>query len=262
MCAHSKVDENKNSIQMACDASDIYLPFCNISNHELIELHGFCLEIIKCIEKRTHWPAVQKYHKKKEDCRLIPVLYVEKKVKTKNDKKMLQIGRRRSTGSPEWREWLVARESILLNEGERGTEGENFYRNKRGETGEIIYSEEESTAPSSLSSSTSSTYSSSSCASDSEGEEGFHPGRFGLEDGEMRSFQLDDEDYPDTVRVGGEEEEKEGENKEDLEGEKNFLPSYSSSTPPPPPSPTPIILPASLRLSPILRSRRSSLPQI
>ena len=155
----------------------------------------------------------------------------------------------------------MARESILLNEGERGTEGENFYRNKRGETGEIIYSEEESTAPSSLSSSTSSTYSSSSCASDSEGEEGFHPGRFGLEDGEMRSFQLDDEDYPDTVRVGG-EEEKEGENKEDLEGEKNFLPSYSSSTPPPPPSPTPIILPASLRLSPILRSRRSSLPQI
>ena len=87
MCAHSKVDENKNSIQMACDASDIYLPFCNISNHELIELHGFCLEIIKCIEKRTHWPVVQKYHKKKEDCRLIPVLYVEKKVKTKNDKK-------------------------------------------------------------------------------------------------------------------------------------------------------------------------------
>ena len=160
----------------------------------------------------------------------------------------------------------MARESILLNEGERGEErrreGENFYK-KRGEGGEvgIIYSEEESTAPSSLSSSTSSTYSSSSCASDSEGEEGFHPGRFGLEDGEMRSFQLDDEDYPDTVKVGG-EEEKEEENKEDLEGEKNFLPSYSSSTPPPPPSPTPIILPTSLRLSPILRSRRSSLPQI
>ena len=113
--------------------------------------------------------------------------------------------------------------------------------------------------PTSSTSSTSSTYSSSSCASDSEGEDGFHPGRFGLEDGEMRSFQLDDEDYPDTVKVGG-EEEKEGENKEDLEGEKNFLPSYSSSTPPPPP--TPIILPTSLRLSPILRSRRSSLPQI
>ena len=156
----------------------------------------------------------------------------------------------------------MARESLLLNEGERGEErrrgdGEKFY-NKA-----IIYSEEESsTAPSSLSSSTSSTYSSSSCASDSEGEEGgFHPGRFGLEDGEMRSFQLDDEDYPDTVRVGV-EEEKEGENKEDLEGEKKFLPPYSSSTPPPPPSPTPIILPTSLRLSPILRSRRSSLPQI
>ena len=180
---------------------------------------------------------------------------------------MFQIGRRRSTGSPEWREWLVARESLLLNEGERGEERrgevENFYK-KRGDGEEIIYSEEESTAPSSLSSSTSSTsstYSSSSCASDSEGEDGFHPGRFGLEDGEMRSFQLDDEDYPDTVRVGV-EEEKEGENKEDLEGEKKFLPPYSSSTPPPPPSPTPIILPTSLRLSPILRSRRSSLPQI
>ena len=180
-------------------------------------------------------------------------------------KKMLQIGRRRSTGSPEWREWLVARESILLNEGERGTEGENFYRNKRGETGEIIYSEEESTAPSSLSSSTSSTYSSSSCASDSEGEEGFHPGRFGLEDGEMRSFQLDEEDYPDTVRDGEEEEEREeGENEGEEkdfggEGEAAF---YSSSPPPPPPSPTPSLLPASLRLSPILRNRRSSLPQI
>ena len=167
----------------------------------------------------------------------------------------------------------MARESILLNEGERGEErrreGENFYK-KRGETGEvgIIYSEEESTAPSSLSSSTSSNYSSSSCASDSEGEEGFHPGRFGLEDGEMRSFQLDEEDYPDSVRVGGEEKEEkeEGENEGDEdfggEGEKNFIPLYSSSPPPPPPSPTPFLLQTSLRLSPILRNRRSSLPQI
>ena len=163
----------------------------------------------------------------------------------------------------------MARESILLNEGERGEErrreGENFYK-KRGETGEvgIIYSEEESTAPSSLSSSTSSNYSSSSCASDSEGEEGFHPGRFGLEDGEMRSFQLDEEDYPDTVRVGEKEEREEGENEGEEEnfggdGEKQI---YSSSPPPPPPSPTPFLLPASLRLSPILRNRRSSLPQI
>jgi len=180
-----------------------------------------------------------------------------------------KIGRRRSTGSPEWREWLVARETLLLNEGERGEErrrgdGEKLY-NKA-----IIYSEEESsTAPSSLSSSTSSTYSSSSCASDSEGEEGgFHPGRFGLEDGEMRSFQLDEEDYPDSVRVGGQEEEdkEEGENEgeEDFggEGEKNFIPLYSSSPPPPPPSPTPFLLQTSLRLSPILRNRRSSLPQI
>ena len=164
----------------------------------------------------------------------------------------------------------MARESLLLNEGERGEERrgevENFYK-KRGETGEvgIIYSEEESTAPSSLSSSTSSNYSSSSCASDSEGEEGFHPGRFGLEDGEMRSFQLDEEDYPDTVRDGEEEEEREeGENEGEEkdfggEGEAAF---YSSSPPPPPPSPTPVLLPASLRLSPILRNRRSSLPQI
>ena len=168
----------------------------------------------------------------------------------------------------------MAREAILINEGERGEErrrgeGENFYK-KRGEGGEvgIIYSEEESTAPSSLSSSTSSTYSSSSCASDSEGEEGFHPGRFGLEDGEMRSFQLDEEDYPDTVRVGEEEEEREREVEGEVEeafggeGEKDFPPLYSSSPPPPPPSPAPFLPQTSLRLSPILRNRRSSLPQI
>ena len=160
----------------------------------------------------------------------------------------------------------MARESLLLNEGERGEERrgevENFYK-KRGDGEEIIYSEEESTAPSSLSSSTSSTYSSSSCASDSEGEEGFHPGRFGLEDGEMRSFQLDEEDYPDSVRVGEEEEEREeGENEEKDFGGEGEAAFYSSSPPPPPPSPTPSLLPASLRLSPILRNRRSSLPQI
>ena len=177
---------------------------------------------------------------------------------------MFQIGRRRSTGSPEWREWLVARESLLLNEGERGEERrgevENFYK-KRGDGEEIIYSEEESTAPSSLSSSTSSTsstYSSSSCASDSESEEGFHPGRFALDEGEVRSFQLDEEDYPDSVRAGGENGEKDFEQKL----EEDFPLSSSSSPPPPPPSPTPFSPPTSLRLSPLLRTRRSSLPQI
>ena len=148
---------------------------------------------------------------------------------------------------------------MLLNEGERGDE-----RRRTGEVGEIIYSEEESsTAPSSLSSSTSCTYSSSSsCASDSEGEgEGFHPGKFGLEGGEMRSFQLDEEDYPDTVRVGEGEEERENEGEDSGEGEVGSI-FYSSSPPPPPPSPTPFLLTASLRLSPILRNRRSSLPQI
>jgi len=174
-----------------------------------------------------------------------------------------KIGRRRSTGSPEWREWLLTRESLLLNEGERGEEG----RRERGEEGRIlvdreagiIYSEEEPSSISSSTSSSSSTYSSSSCASDSESEEGFHPGRFALDEGEVRSFQLDEEDYPDSVRAGG------GENgKKDFEQklEEDFPLSSSSSPPPPPPSPTPFSPPTSLRLSPLLRTRRSSLPQI
>ena len=154
----------------------------------------------------------------------------------------------------------MTRESLLLNEGERGEEarreGGNFYKTLVDREAGIIYSEEE---PSSISSSTSSTYSSSSCASDSESEEGFHPGRFALDEGEVRSFQLDEEDYPDSVRAGGENGEKDFEQKL----EEDFpLSSSSSSPPPPPPSPIPFSLPTSLRLSPLLRTRRSSLPQI
>ena len=154
----------------------------------------------------------------------------------------------------------MTRESLLLNEGERGEEGRreggNFYKTLVDREAGIIYSEEE---PSSISSSTSSTYSSSSCASDSESEEGFHPGRFALDEGEVRSFQLDEEDYPDSVRAGGENGEKDFEQKL----EEDFPPSSSSSSPPPPPpSPTPFSPTTSLRLSPLLRTRRSSLPQI
>ena len=154
----------------------------------------------------------------------------------------------------------MTRESLLLNEGERGEEGRreggNFYKTLVDREAGIIYSEEE---PSSISSSTSSTYSSSSCASDSESEENFHPGRFALDEGEVRSFQLDEEDYPDSVRAGGENGGKDFEQKL----EEDFPPSSSSSSPPPPPpSPTPFSPPTSLRLSPLLRTRRSSLPQI
>ena len=149
----------------------------------------------------------------------------------------------------------MTRESLLLNEGERGEEG-NSYKTLVDREAGIIYSEEE---PSSISSSTSSsTYSSSSCASDSESEEGFHPGRFALDEGEVRSFQLDEEDYPDSVRAGGKNGKKDFEQKL----EEDFPLSSSSSPPPPPPSPTPFSPPTSLRLSPLLRTRRSSLPQI
>ena len=157
----------------------------------------------------------------------------------------------------------MTRESLLLNEGERGEEGRreggSFYKTLVDREAGIIYSEEEpSSISSSTSSSSSSTYSSSSCASDSESEEGFHPGRFALDEGEVRSFQLDEEDYPDSVRAGGENGEKDFEQKL----EEDFPLSSSSSPPPPPPSPTPFSPPTSLRLSPLLRTRRSSLPQI
>ena len=57
VCAQARAaaDENKNKIQMAGDAIDIYLPFRNISNHKLIEFHAFYLEFKKCVEKAIYW---------------------------------------------------------------------------------------------------------------------------------------------------------------------------------------------------------------
>ena len=138
----------------------------------------------------------------------------------------------------------MAREASLRG-GERG-EGEHRWSE----------SEEGSSNPSSPSSPSlpSSPSSLSSCGSDSEGEDGFHPGRLGLgEEVGVVSFQLEEDDYPEEVtRCGGEEEI-----------------SDSASHPSPPPSPSPLpspsshpLLPTSVRLSPILQGRRSSLPHI
>ena len=130
--------------------------------------------------------------------------------------------------------------------------------------------EGENTTSSSLSSSTSSSYSSSSsssssscCCSDSEGEVShLLPGRLGLGEEGVVSFQLQEEDYPEEVlrprEVPEEDSEVEVEEAMDCGGPESPLPSPPS----PLPSSSPILYTTSLRLSPLLKARRSSLPHV
>ena len=88
------------------------------------------------------------------------------------------------------------------------------------------------------------------------------PGRLGLGEEGVVSFQLEEEDYPEEVLRPREvlEEDTEVEEAMDSDGPE------SPSLPPPPPSPLPssshILYTNSLRLSPLLKARRSSLPHV
>ena len=88
------------------------------------------------------------------------------------------------------------------------------------------------------------------------------PGRLGLGEQGVVSFQLQEEDYPEEVLRPREVTEEDTEVEEAMESDVVEEPS----TPSPPPYPLPfssnILYQTSLRLSPLLRARRSSLPHV
>ena len=78
----------------------------------------------------------------------------------------------------------------------------------------------------------------------------------------MVSFQLQEEDYPEEVLRPREVAEEDTDVEEAMDSDVQESPS----PPPPPPSPLPssshILYTTSLRLSPLLKARRSSLPHV
>ena len=162
--------------------------------------------------------------------------------------------RRRSTGS------LDSEES---SEGRGEDKMLNWPNSDKSRSSCSLSSKSDSSRSSSFSISSSCV---SDCESDIDGfEGGFHPGMLGLEKEQgVISFQLEDEDYPEEVlRV----EERDGveTSKIELSEKENSHHELSPVIPLIPPPPHSSIVSqytTSLRLSPLLRGRTSSLPYV